>query len=188
MFEEKGYLVLRRLITLVMCEYIAENVKVLEAEGSVSYGDEQVQESFACFAPVLTDSLLDVLTPALSNAIGCELCPTYSYLRIYVKGAILERHIDRPSCEVSATLCISCDSVRAWPIRLETIDGIKEVELEPGDALIYKGMEIPHWREEFEGDRQVQVFLHYVRSGGAYEEFKFDKRPHLSHHVAGRTE
>ncbi len=185
MFEEKGYLILRQLIPQVMCDYLAENIKVLEADGPLSYGDEQVQESSATFAPVVTEILLDILTPILSSAISCELCPTYSYLRIYLKGAVLARHIDRPSCEVSATLCISSDSRGIWPLCLETADGITEVNLEPGDAVIYKGMEIPHWREVFEGDRQVQVFLHYVKRNGAYEEFKFDKRPHLSHQMVG---
>ena len=187
MFEEKGYLILKRLIPQVMCDYLAENIKLLEADGPLSHGDEQVQESLATFAPVVTETLLDVLTPILSSAISCELYPTYSYLRIYFKGAMLARHIDRPSCEVSATICISSEGPRSWPLCLETVDGITEVELEPGDAVIYKGMEVPHWREEFKGDRQVQVFLHYVKRDGAYEEFKFDKRPHLSHHIAGRT-
>jgi hypothetical protein len=183
-FEEKGYLMLKRLIPRVMCDYLAENIKVLEADGPLSHGDEQVQASFATFAPVVTETLLDVLTPVISSAIGWELFPTYSYLRIYLKGAVLARHIDRPSCEVSATLCISSESPRIWPLCLETVDGITEVKLEPGDGVIYKGMEVPHWREEFEGDRQVQVFLHYVKKNGAYQEFKFDGRPHLTHHPA----
>jgi alkylated DNA repair dioxygenase AlkB len=140
------------------------------------------------FAPVITETLLDVLTPTLSSAINCELYPTYSYLRVYLKGAALAKHVDRPSCEVSATLCISCDSPRIWPLYLETSGGITEVELEPGDAAIYKGMEVPHWREEFEGARQVQVFLHYVRKNGAYEELRFDGRPHLSHQIVSRTQ
>ncbi len=188
MFEEQGYLILKGLIPRVMCDYLAENIKVLEANGPLTYGDEQVQESFATFAPVVTETLLEILTPILSSAINCELYPTYSYLRIYLKGATLARHIDRPSCEVSATLCISSEGPRIWPLFLETAAGITEVELEPGDAVMYKGMEVPHWRDEFEGDRQVQVFLHYVKRDGAYREFKFDKRPHLSHHLAARTQ
>lgn len=188
MFEAKGYLILKSLIPQIMCEYLAENIRVLEAEGPLSNGDEQVQQSSAIFAPVVTEILLDVLTPVLSRAIDCELCPTYSYLRIYLKGAMLARHIDRPACEVSATLCISSEAGRVWPFWIETADGVTEVKLEPGDAVVYKGMEIPHWREEFEGDRQVQVFLHYVKRNGPYEEFKFDKRPHLSHRMVGPRE
>ena len=49
-----------------------------------------------------------------------------------------------------------------WPLCLETSD-VHKVCLEEGDGLIYKGVENPHWRDKFEGERLAQVFLHYVR-------------------------
>jgi hypothetical protein len=164
-----------------MCDYISENIKVLEANSYFDYGDPQVEKAFSAAAPVITETLLDVMTSILSRTINCELYPTYSYLRIYVKGAQLERHTDRPSCEVSATLPLSYDSPTNWPLYIEAGNKVIGVELEPGDALLYKGIEVPHWRDAFEGERQVQVFLHYVKKNGAYSEFKFDKRPHLGH-------
>jgi hypothetical protein len=181
LFAENGYVVLKQFIPRLMCDYISENIKVLEASSYFEYGDTQVEKAFSAASPAITETLLDVVTPILSKTINCELYPTYSYLRIYVKGAVLEKHCDRHSCEVSATLPISYDCPGIWPLCIEIGDHEIRVELEPGDALIYKGIEIPHWREPFEGDRQVQVFLHYVRMHGDYREFKFDKRPHLSH-------
>lgn len=183
LFEENGYVILKQFVPLLMCDYISENIKVLEASSYFNYGDTQVEKAFSAAAPALTETLLDVMTPTLSQAINCELYPTYSYLRIYLKGAELERHQDRPSCEVSATLPLSYDSPNIWPLYIETGNKITAVELEPGDALIYKGIEVPHWREAFEGERQVQVFLHYVKKHGDYSEFKFDKRPHLGHQI-----
>lgn len=180
-FEKNGYVIFKQFIPRVMCDYISENIKVLEASSYFGYGDTQVEKAFSSAAPAITETLLDVMTPVLSQAINCELYPTYSYLRIYVKGADLERHQDRPSCEVSATVPLSYDSPQIWPIYIETDSKITAVELHPGDALIYKGIEVPHWRETFEGERQVQVFLHYVKKNGDYSEYKFDKRPHLGH-------
>ncbi len=187
MFEEDGYLVLKQFIPRIMCEYIDENIKVLEANSYLDYGDTQVEKAFSAGSPVITETLLDVVTPILSKTINCELYPTYSYLRIYVKGAVLEKHMDRPSCEVSATVPISYACPGIWPLYLETGDQAIRVELEPGDALIYKGIELPHWREAFEGERQVQVFLHYVRKDGEYSEYKFDKRPHLGHQTVAQA-
>jgi alkylated DNA repair dioxygenase AlkB len=184
LFEENGYVIIKQFIPRIMCEYICENIKVLEASSYFGYGDSQVEKAFSAASPPITETLLDIVTPLLSKTINCELYPTYSYLRIYVKGAELEKHQDRPSCEVSATLPLSYDSPEIWPLYVEKGDRITRVELEPGDALIYKGIEIPHWRDTFEGERQVQVFLHYVRKHGEYSEFKFDKRPSLSHHAA----
>jgi alkylated DNA repair dioxygenase AlkB len=151
LFEEYGYVVLKQFIPRIMCEYISENIRVLETSSYFNYGDTQVEKAFSAASPAITETLLDVVTPILSKTINCELYPTYSYLRIYVKGAVLAKHVDRPSCEVSATLPISYGCPGIWPLYIETGDNVTRVELEPGDALIYKGIEIPHWREAFEG-------------------------------------
>lgn len=183
MFEQHGYVVLRQFIPRIMCDYIARNIRVLEANSRLSFGDSQVEKAFSGGSPAVTETLLDLMTPVLSQTLHCELYPTYSYLRIYVKGAELGKHTDRFSCEISATLPIEFESARIWPLCIEIAGGVKKIELEPGDALIYKGIQIPHWREPFEGERQVQVFLHYVKKDGPYSEFKFDKRPQLSYHL-----
>jgi len=39
-------------------------------------------------------------------------------------------------------------------------EGIR-IDLNPGDMLVYKGMDFEHWREEFQGENCGQVFLHY---------------------------
>jgi len=54
--------------------------------------------------------------------------------------------------------------------------GVK-VDLSPGDILIYKGCDLEHWREEFKGEKCVQVFLHYNKAKS--QENMYDKRPTL---------
>jgi hypothetical protein len=89
---------------------------------------------------------------------------------------VLERHKDRPSCEISTTLNLGGDN---WPIYLEPsgkkgLKGVK-INLKQGDMLIYSGCELEHWREPFEGEECTQVFLHYSTK----LENRFDKRPML---------
>jgi hypothetical protein len=55
------------------------------------------------------------------------------------------------------------------------MDG-KAIDLESGDAAIYLGCEVKHWRDEFQGDFQNQVFLHYVDKHGINKEYHKDKR------------
>lgn len=183
LFERSGYAVIKQFIPPVMCQYIAKNVRVLEANSRLSFGDSQVEKALSGGSPAVTETLLDLMTPVLSHTLNCELYPTYSYLRIYVRGAVLAKHVDRFSCEISATLPIEYEGPGIWPFCIDIDGNVKKIELEPGDALIYKGIQIPHWRDRFEGKRQVQVFLHYVRKHGEYSEFKFDKRPHLAYHL-----
>ena len=57
---------------------------------------------------------------------------------------------------------------------------VVKVLLSPGDMLIYRGCEMEHWREAFEGETCAQVFLHY--NDASYEEAeknKYDGRPFL---------
>ena len=65
-----------------------------------------------------------------------------------------------------------------WPI---FIDGVP-VDLQPGDAAIYKGLELDHWREAFMGEDQAQAFLFFVDRDGPYGRVaKYDCRPMLGH-------
>ncbi|MGH8427559.1 MAG: SEC-C metal-binding domain-containing protein [Gammaproteobacteria bacterium] len=53
------------------------------------------------------------------------------------------------------------------------------ITLPPGDALVYRGGLLPHWRERFEGRCWVQLFLHYVRRDGVFADCRFDGRERL---------
>ena len=86
------------------------------------------------------------------------------------------KHTDRPSCEISISLCLGYEAEHAWPLLLELRSGTSSIELEPGDALFYRGIEVSHWRQPMKGERAVQVFLHYVDQTGPYAELKYDKR------------
>lgn len=183
LFEQQGYLVIKQFIPRIMCDYLAKNIRVLEENSRFNFGDNQVDKAFYGGSPAITETLLDLMTPVMAETVNCELYPTYSYMRIYVKGAVLSKHTDRHSCEISATLSVEHEGPGIWPICIESGGQAKKIELEPGDALLYKGIQVPHWRDTFEGERQVQVFLHYVKKHGQYSEFKFDKRPQLIYHL-----
>jgi len=143
--------------------------------------DEQVPNTYSHYGDIAMETLLVKIHPIMQKLTNLKLTPNYSYARIYKKGDILKRHKDRFSCEISTTLNLGGDS---WPIYLEpsgkeNLKGIK-VDLEQGDMLVYKGNELEHWREAFEGTDCCQVFLHYnnVATKGSNENL-FDKRPHL---------
>tara|TARA_B100001059_G_C17582340_1_gene450502 strand:+ start:26 stop:673 length:648 start_codon:yes stop_codon:yes gene_type:complete len=138
-------------------------------------------ETYSHYADIVMETLLQSLQPKMEEETGLKLIPTYSYARIYKKGDVLKRHKDRYSCEVSTTLNIGGDK---WPIYLEPSgeegkEGVK-VDMQPGDMLVYKGCDVEHWREAFEGDNCGQVFLHYNdASDEKAEQNKYDGRPFL---------
>lgn len=133
--------------------------KQSSAGDSYFYGDE------------LTDVLLMTKRKKVMQESGLELLPTYAFSRIYTYGADLKPHKDRPSCEISVTAMWGSDGT-SWPIYM---DG-HEVNMKPGDAVLYSGCELEHYRKKFEGDFHVQTFFHYVDKNGVNKEWLYDKR------------
>mgnify|MGYP000049862199 FL=1 len=145
------------------------------------WSDKQIPNTYSHYSDIAMETLLENLRPYMEGQTNLNLIETYSYARIYKKGDVLERHKDRYSCEVSTTLNLGGDE---WPIYLEPSgeldkEGIKII-LEPGDMLVYRGCEVEHWREAFEGENCGQVFLHYnYASGENAKENAYDRRPFL---------
>ena len=119
----------------------------------------------------LMDSLMLSKKKIMEKETGKKLLPTYAFWRMYTKYTDLKKHTDRPSCEISVTVNIGSDGT-SWPIYIEG----EAITLKPGNAIIYLGCELEHWREEFLGDWCAQTFLHYVDAEGKNSEFYMDKR------------
>jgi len=122
--------------------------------------------------PVMESVLLNK-QKLMEKETGMKLLPTYAFWRMYTHLAELKKHKDRPSCEISTTIMLGSDGGCEWPIFME---GVK-MDLKPGDAVIYLGCELKHWRETFTGDWQSQVFMHYINKNGKYTDWHKDKRP-----------
>ena len=156
--------------------------------------DGQIPNTYSCYSDIAMETLLLKCQPVMEKATGLKLYPAYTYARIYKKGDELKRHKDRFSCEISTTMNLGGDS---WPIYLSPKENVGipndkkgitaasnakgvKVDLKPGDMLVYRGMELEHWREKFKGEECVQVFLHYnnCKTPGAKDNM-FDQRIHL---------
>lgn len=93
--------------------------------------------------------------------------PSYTLLCFYSDGASLPRHIDRAQCVWNVSLLIDTepetDLDSSWPIYLEVNGEPREVRLEMGDAVLYRGAETPHWRDALpDGQKATLIFCHFV--------------------------
>ena len=168
----------------------------IHSESSIlgTWKDQQIPNTYSCYADFVMETLLMKMIPVMKEKTGLDLIPTYSYARVYENGAILKRHKDRPSCEISTTLNLGGD---IWSIFIDPTGsnnvineyknihksdapkGVK-IDLNVGDMLIYSGCELEHWREPFTGNICGQVFLHYNHANGQYGKSNlYDKRPLL---------
>jgi hypothetical protein len=120
-------------------------------------------------------SLLVQKIPEVSGLIGEPVLPTYTYARWQTTGDSLPLHRDRPSCEISLSVNLQKDKDWGFWIQKPTGDAV-EINLNPGDAILYLGCQADHWRNKFEGEEHIQVFLHYVRANGPKAWAFFDKQ------------
>ena len=210
MFKKKKYTVIRQAISKDLANFIANYFRMQKQVydtcrqaryfspfenilGQYETKNEQIPNTYSHYGNIAMETLMLKCQPKMEKVTGLKLYPAYTYARIYKKGDELKRHKDRFSCEISTTMNLGGDD---WPIYLEpnpkkggvkpgvgyvsdNTKGVK-VDLKQGDMLVYRGVELEHWREKFKGKECVQVFLHYNnRKTPGSKDNMFDKRPHL---------
>lgn len=152
--------------------------------GLFSGDPNEYVSKYAAYSDPLIETILYNSKSEIEAITGKELFPTYSYARVYVKGDELEPHTDRPSCEISATVHVATTG-KPWPIWMQSPGRQAEgFVLEVGDAVVYKGCVVKHWRDPaVETEINAQFMLHYVDKAGPNASFKFDGREGLGFKV-----
>tara|TARA_R110000772_G_scaffold107627_2_gene210175 strand:- start:327 stop:914 length:588 start_codon:yes stop_codon:yes gene_type:complete len=182
-FGSQGYVRVEELVDSQTVKTVSQYFENKIHRGEWA-GKKEVEAGDASKLGYYADPLIEVLLkqclPTIQEQTGLELEPTYSFSRVYQEGEELTPHTDRPSCEISATINVACTG-DVWPIWMQYKDNDPvKCMLNPGDAVIYKGCEVTHWRRKLpKGQINVQFMLHYVDKNGPYAEYKFDKRESL---------
>ncbi len=177
-FTSQGYTFVKGFISKDLAkflyDYLLFTTRAAQFQGG-SRDDAQVVGALsAAHGDPAFEALILNIHHRMEECTGLKLIPTYSYRRLYKKGNVLLKHKDRPSCEISATIKLSDSGGYNWPIWMVDTPYL----LEDGDAVIYRGCELEHWRERCEGpDNYVigQVFTHFVDKNGPYTSFAYDK-------------
>lgn len=169
-FKEKGFMLVKGLAdTASYYQFINKLVEMGKGKQ-----DQQVSGSIGFYKNPLFEKLLEHLLPAVEQHTGYSLYKTYSYARAYKMGDELKRHKDRNVCEVTVSLCLGSEN-QPWPIYIQDKDkNIHQFEMQAGDAVIFKGVELPHWRKPNTYGACANAFLHYVDQQGPYADQKDD--------------
>ena len=182
-FQKNGFQIIRNFLDLEFVAFINQYFFTRINAGQAVLGDEQAPNSYSFYGDPLMDTILGESAEKLSEIVGYNLFPTYSYTRLYNKGDELKIHKDRSSCELSATLALGIpagDDINPIYFSIsENKSNASEIKLNPGDICFYHGCDLYHWRPPFTQKWYLQSFLHYVNSDGPHKDFLYDKRPYL---------
>ena len=149
-------------------------MKIFHESNNTDFDDTQTSlgETFEYGCPLM-DSILISKIKKVEKHLNKELLPTYSFWRMYTRFSKLLKHTDRPSCEITVSVNVKSD--KEWPIFI----GDKKYIIKPKDGILYYGAGVSHWRDEYDGDFNAQIFLHYVEKNGKYKDYLYDKRKYL---------
>ena len=166
-YLENGYVILKDFLNIGVRKYLnGRTFRYLESPYHNGYkkgsGNGEHSRSWNTYAHETWEAVLEMVCPSVQQIVGTSLIPTYSYQRMYMNGSAMAHHSDRPACQISLT--INLGQSHSWPIYCTSLKTKKYVEVvqEPGDALLYLGCNIGHYRPEYKGDWYNQLFLHYV--------------------------
>ena len=209
-FLEDGYVVLRNFIPKDIINMTLDAWKVSERDPSHNehffYREDDIihdspsetlNKSVGAYNFPPAVGMHRWLRDNLDNVFDIKLVDTYSYTRKYDRGAFLRAHTDRPSCEISCTICLdyASDDGTPWKIWVQKdrdyvnhgddIDFLGSVSqdlphrerigtaisLEVGDVLLYQGPNAIHWRDKFLGEYSYHMFLHFINPAGYITAF-----------------
>ncbi|MFN0024470.1 MAG: hypothetical protein ACKVS5_11295 [Parvularculaceae bacterium] len=134
------------------------------------------------------------LTSHIAEIVGRRIVPSFSFVRVYMAGDRLLVHSDRKSCEYALSLSLGYSDDIIWPLELgqkhydfadiadrpkeETFgsDAYQTVMLAPGDALLYRGVNLRHGRMQPSPNRwSAHLFLFWVEADGEFKDLAFDR-------------
>jgi hypothetical protein len=166
-FRENGYVPLGHLIHPFNLAALRRYYRHAIRRGAIRLGDEQSSRRYVAHNESVARFFHHQIANAVSAIVGEAIKPSYVYLGSYLSGAELKKHTDRQQCEFSVTLCLDFspepDLATSWPLRLDTQKGSVKVYQALGDALVYRGTKMPHYRHVLaEGHTSTSIFFHYV--------------------------
>ena len=177
--------------------------------------EQQVEGSLARYWHPQYRTIHTGVRRKLEKELGRKLYNTYYYDRYYFSGQELTKHADRDACEISVSNHISTnlpDDLKDWEFKIKTPDTYTDPKkkdtvlvpgeeralvLNPGDGILYRGCDRPHWRDAMPGDTKEvlakkkkkifgkkdlpeeyyyhQIFFHYVLQDGQRAHCAWDR-------------
>jgi len=162
------YVVLRDLLDPLALRALRSYFRALRREGLFELDTDQVvgmRDGLYC--DLVGRHLQHQLVGLINRVVPDPIKPSYSWVVRYRPSAVLRRHRDRQQCRWNLSLCLDddppADRAHAWPLYFDAGGRAQAVLLAGGDAVLYSGTEVPHWRNALPEGRYVTMGLfHYV--------------------------
>jgi hypothetical protein len=163
--QNSRHAVLRKIIHPLQLAALRRYFRALDASGRLKASSNRhyahhrrsiYDEETARFVQGQITALVNRITPA-------PVRPSHCQVSVYQPGAFLRRHKDQPQYVWNLSLVVDAEPEleerRAWPICVEVEGRTREVRLEIGDAVLYRGSEFTHWRDVLPDGQSVTLLF-----------------------------
>lgn len=166
-FRTRGFAPVRGLIHPFHISALRRYYRWQIRNGRFPLGDGQSPLRYAAHNDPAARFFHQQFANTVSALAGQRVKPSYSYVASYQSGAALEKHTDREQCAFTLSVCIDYApeprQATPWPLHLHPSTGTVAIYQSLGDALLYRGREIPHSRHKLPaGHTSTSIFFHYV--------------------------
>ena len=165
-FEAFSYASVSGLVPPAHVRALARYQRALVDSGHVPLGDAQCQRRYGMHNEPVARFVLHQVRTAVARIVGKPVTPAYTYSVTYEAGAVLAAHTDREQCEYTVSLLVDATGgaeAEPWPLWLEADGEPVAVCQLPGDALLFAGRRLRHWRDRLpDGRTSTSLLLHYV--------------------------
>lgn len=166
-WQEQGYTAAEHLLHPFHLGSLRRYYRHLLRTGGMTLGDSGSARRYVAHNESVATFFHRQLTHVMSQIAGVPVKPSYVYVSCYQNSAELPSHTDRMQCEYSITMLIDQtpepNGRSSWPLYLEAQGGRVGIRQHIGEALFYRGREIPHYRTRLpEGMTSTSIFFHYV--------------------------
>jgi Sulfotransferase family len=146
---------------------LAQYYDALIASGAWAFGDAQVAQRHGWHNEPVARYFHHQLTGFVGRVAGEPVRPSYCYVSAYRGGeASLRPHVDRKQCVFTVSLWIrdrASAGPEPWPLWFHAPAGIVSVTQSAADAVLFRGCELPHWRDPPPpGGASTILIFHYV--------------------------
>jgi len=152
------------MISAEQADEMSEKLDVMD-----SHVDALCQKSQSFYNPF--PEVQALLKSKVERIVDKQLAIGFNFARIYWPGEVLPQHTDRAAAEWSITMNLRNEG-DPWPffVKPDEESDVVRFIMNPGDAVVYHGPSVLHWRNELKSDAVYQTFMHFVDVNGEYKD------------------
>jgi len=146
-FKAQKFTVLRGVMPAGWPELLRAEQSGLLARGAMSL-EASMHRRVAIDAPMASVANYEIAA-LVARILGQDVIPTYTFAIHYLANGHIRPHVDRPQNELSMSLglAVTPPGEDVSVLRAGPADSMERVDLEPNDALLYRGAEVLHARD-----------------------------------------